>query len=103
MSPDNLHILIGWCAMLGGVVSGAIIGLFFHQEKWAGGYGSFQRRLMRFSQSAVRADAEVRIGDRSLPDHCVVWVCSRYDCNAALLLFDCLEEAVSAFVPHTRD
>lgn len=47
MNADNLHILIGWWAMLGGVVSGAVIGLFFHQEKWAGGYGSFQRRMMR--------------------------------------------------------
>ncbi len=33
--------------MLGGVASGAAIGLFFHQEQWAGGYGSFQRRMMR--------------------------------------------------------
>lgn len=47
MGVDNLHILVGWTAMLGGVVSGAVIGLFFHQEKWAGGYGSFRRRMMR--------------------------------------------------------
>lgn len=47
MNADNLHMLVGWCAMFGGVVSGAVLGLFFHQEKWAGGYDSFQRRMMR--------------------------------------------------------
>lgn len=33
--------------MLGGVISGAVIGLFFHEDRWAGGYGSFRRRLIR--------------------------------------------------------
>jgi hypothetical protein len=43
----NLNLLAGWIGVLGGVVSGAIIGLFFHREDWAGGYGSFPRRLLR--------------------------------------------------------
>ena len=30
-----------------GVVSGAVSGLFFHREEWAGGYGSFRRRMLR--------------------------------------------------------
>jgi len=33
--------------MLGGVVSGAALGLFFHKENWMGGYASFRRRLAR--------------------------------------------------------
>jgi len=33
--------------MLLGAVSGASIGLFFHEERWMGGYGSFRRRLIR--------------------------------------------------------
>ncbi len=33
--------------MLGGVISGAILGLFFHQEGWMGGYSSFRRRMTR--------------------------------------------------------
>ncbi len=33
--------------MLFGVLSGAAIGLFFHEDGWAGGYGSFRRRMMR--------------------------------------------------------
>lgn len=33
--------------MLLGVLSGAVIGLFFHREDWMGGYSSFRRRLTR--------------------------------------------------------
>ena len=33
--------------MLGGVISGATIGLFFHREEWMGGYSSFRRRMTR--------------------------------------------------------
>lgn len=47
MSAGNLHIFVGWGAMLFGVLSGAVIGLFFHQDNWAGGYGSFRRRMLR--------------------------------------------------------
>ena len=38
---------IGWIGMLLGVISGAVIGLFFHREDWMGGYNSFRRRLAR--------------------------------------------------------
>lgn len=44
---SEFHVMVGWIAMLLGVVSGAVIGLFFHEERWAGGYGSFRRRMMR--------------------------------------------------------
>jgi hypothetical protein len=33
--------------VLGGALSGAIIGLFFHRDDWVGGYGSFSRRMIR--------------------------------------------------------
>ncbi len=38
---------ISWIGMLLGVLSGAVIGLFFHREDWMGGYNSFRRRLAR--------------------------------------------------------
>lgn len=40
-------ILAGWSATLAGVVSGAIVGVFFHRDDFLGGYGSFRRRLFR--------------------------------------------------------
>ena len=38
---------IAWIGMFFGVLSGAIIGLFFHREDWMGGYNSFRRRMTR--------------------------------------------------------
>lgn len=40
-------LVAGWSGMLGGVISGAALGLFFHKENWMGGYASFRRRLAR--------------------------------------------------------
>jgi hypothetical protein len=42
-----MNLFAGWIGLLCGVVSGAVIGLFFHREDWMGGYDSFRRRLTR--------------------------------------------------------
>ena len=50
MNPDPIVLTMiraGWLGMLLGVISGAVIGLFFHREDWMGGYGSYRRRLTR--------------------------------------------------------
>lgn len=49
MDTAELNILVGWVAMLSGVISGAAIGLFFHIDTWAGGYASFRRRMLRLA------------------------------------------------------
>jgi len=41
----NLHA--AWIGILLGAVAGAVQGLFFHDEQWLGGYGSWRRRMMR--------------------------------------------------------
>jgi len=46
-SITRTMLVTGWSGMLGGVVSGAALGLFFHREDWMGGYGSFRRRRAR--------------------------------------------------------
>jgi len=43
----SLNLIGGWLGMLAGVISGAVIGLFFHREDWMGGYASYRRRLTR--------------------------------------------------------
>jgi len=40
---------MAWLWILLGFLSGMIMGLFFHQENWLGGYGSFKRRLFRLA------------------------------------------------------
>jgi len=47
MDPTSLALVTGWTAMLGGAVSGVVMGLHFHREDWLGGYASFRRRLVR--------------------------------------------------------
>jgi hypothetical protein len=42
-----INLIGGWLGMLAGVLSGAVIGLFFHRDDWMGGYGSYRRRLTR--------------------------------------------------------
>ena len=42
----------GWCGFAVGVLSGALIGLKFHNEHWLGGYGSYARRMLRLGHIA---------------------------------------------------
>jgi hypothetical protein len=46
------NLTVGWVGMAGGVISGALIGLFFQREDWMGGYASFRRRLARLGHIA---------------------------------------------------
>lgn len=42
-----IMIKTGWIGMFLGVLSGAVLGMFFHREDWMGGYASYRRRLSR--------------------------------------------------------
>jgi hypothetical protein len=50
-----LNYQVGLWLILGGFVSGAIVGLRFHREDYLGGYGSFRRRLVRLGHIAFVA------------------------------------------------
>lgn len=52
MQPTQLNLLIGWTSMVAGALSGAVIGLRFHEERWMGGYTSFRRRMVRLGHIA---------------------------------------------------
>jgi len=52
MEPTRFNLLVGWTSMVAGATSGAAIGLFFHNESWMGGYGSFRRRMVRLGHIA---------------------------------------------------
>lgn len=47
MPVAETNLVGGWLAMLAGVLSGSIAGLFFHRDDWMGGYSSYRRRLAR--------------------------------------------------------
>ena len=47
MEVKLLNLILAWAWIVMGFLSGLVMGLFFHQEKWLGGYASFQRRMYR--------------------------------------------------------
>jgi hypothetical protein len=49
MQTPQLNLVLAWLWICLGFVSGLALGLFFHQENWLGGYGSFKRRLYRLA------------------------------------------------------
>ena len=53
MDTAELHLLTGWGAIAIGVVAGAVIGLRFHDDDWAGGYASWPRRMMRLGHISL--------------------------------------------------
>jgi len=45
MLPVNL--CLGWIWITAGFISGAILGMFFYDRNWLGGYESWRRRMVR--------------------------------------------------------
>ena len=43
----EINFLAAWVAIVIGLLTGAAMGLFFHDADWMGGYGSWRRRMMR--------------------------------------------------------
>jgi len=52
IDPNRFNLLVGWTSMVAGAMSGAAIGLFFHNESWMGGYASPRRRMVRLGHIA---------------------------------------------------
>lgn len=48
----SINLFAGWLGFLGGALSGAVIGLRFHQPEWLGGYDAFPRRMVRLGHIA---------------------------------------------------
>ncbi len=56
MSVERLNWYVGWALILSAFVTGSVLGLFFHDDKFWGGYSSFRRRIVRLghiSQAAL--------------------------------------------------
>ena len=43
----EMNLYAAWIGFVLGALSGALLGLFFHDERFMGGYGSWQRRMTR--------------------------------------------------------
>ena len=56
--PAPFHVwnwLAGWSLLLVAFVTGAGLGLFFHEDNFWGGYTSFRRRIVRLGHIALAA------------------------------------------------
>jgi hypothetical protein len=49
----EINLAAGWIAILAGLLTGTGLGLFFHNEQWLGGYGSWQRRMLRLGHISL--------------------------------------------------
>jgi hypothetical protein len=47
IASPHLNLIAAWLGILLGFLSGMLLGMFFHDEKWLGGYASHKRRLYR--------------------------------------------------------
>jgi hypothetical protein len=43
----QINFVAAWIGITIGLLTGALIGLFFHEEVWLGGYASWRRRMVR--------------------------------------------------------
>jgi hypothetical protein len=46
-NPFTVNLIAAWLGILLGFLSGMVLGMFFHDEKWLGGYASLKRRMYR--------------------------------------------------------
>lgn len=42
-----INLYAAWIGIFLGLCAGALEGLYFHDEKWRGGYGTWKRRMVR--------------------------------------------------------
>lgn len=47
------NVSAGWTGISAGVVSGVVLGIFFHRDDFLGGYDSFSRRLVRLGHISL--------------------------------------------------
>ena len=59
---SHFFLIMAWTGILLGLVAGAGLGLFFHNEQWLGGYGSWRRRMMRLGHISFFGLAFINFG-----------------------------------------
>jgi hypothetical protein len=45
----SINLISAWIGLTLGFLGGGVMGMFFRDERWLGGYGSFKRRLYRLA------------------------------------------------------
>jgi hypothetical protein len=70
-APFHINLVSAWIGLLLACISGALMGLKFHEPDWLGGYTSFPRRMIRLGHISFFVLAMVNLmfylAARSLP------------------------------------
>tara|TARA_R110002167_G_scaffold362307_1_gene581325 strand:- start:2317 stop:2697 length:381 start_codon:yes stop_codon:yes gene_type:complete len=59
---SNVNHTFAWFWILTGLLSGASIGMFFHDESWLGGYASWRRRMVRLGHISFLGTGLLNLG-----------------------------------------
>ena len=60
-NPGLPNLAAGWTGILLGMLSGMVLGMFFHRENWLGGYASLPRRMYRLGHVSLFALGAINI------------------------------------------
>src|SRR5271157_647095 len=102
---SNANLFLAWLWILLGFVSGMWLGLFFHDENWLGGYGSFKRRLYRlghisfFGLGAVNLLFSVTVRGFSMAGALIHWASMAFIVGAIAMPVCCV---IMAHYPKAR-
>ena len=69
MAMANLYA--AWVGIFLGFIAGAVQGLFFHNEDWLGGYGSWPRRMLRLGHISFFGIAFINLAFAATLSHLI--------------------------------
>jgi len=96
MNVPAANLSFAWLWMLGGFVSGMLLGLGFHGENWLGGYASHKRRLYRlghisfFGLGFVNLAFYLTVRLAALTGLCVSWASAAFVLGGVLMPVCCV-------------
>jgi hypothetical protein len=59
---QELNLCFGWIWITFGLISGTIVGIYFHDPNWLGGYASWRRRMVRLGHISFLGTGLLNIG-----------------------------------------
>jgi len=59
---QDLNLWFGWIWITCGLISGTVVGIYFHDLNWLGGYSSWPRRMVRLGHISFLGTGLLNIG-----------------------------------------
>lgn len=49
----QVNLSLGWIWIIAGFISGTVVGIFYHDSNWLGGYATWRRRMVRLGHVSL--------------------------------------------------